>query len=91
MTTGHPRAAKDYNDASWEPLWAAAEETGLVVAFHIGTDGGDQASMFRGPGGAVLNYVQASAVASSSLSSVFASAFSASATLVRAVKCSHAD
>ena len=59
MTTGHPRAAKDYNDDSWEPLWAAAEETGLVVAFHIGTDGGDQASMFRGPGGAVLNYVQA--------------------------------
>jgi len=57
MTTGHPHAARDYNDDSWEPLWAAAEETGLVVAFHIGTDGGDQASSFRGPGGAVLNYV----------------------------------
>ena len=26
-------------------------------AFHIGTDGVDQASVFRGPGGAVLNYV----------------------------------
>jgi predicted TIM-barrel fold metal-dependent hydrolase len=36
MTTGHPRAARDYN---------------------IGTDGGDQAASFRGPGGAVLNYV----------------------------------
>ena len=57
MTTGHPKAARDYNDDSWEPLWAAAEEAGMVIAFHIGTDGGDQASMFRGPGGAVLNYV----------------------------------
>ena len=57
MTTGHPKAARDYNDDSWEPLWAAAEEAGMVIAFHIGTDGDDQASMFRGPGGAVLNYV----------------------------------
>ena len=29
----------------------------MVVGFHIGTDGGDQAAVFRGPGGAVLNYV----------------------------------
>ncbi|MYA74136.1 MAG: amidohydrolase family protein [Acidimicrobiaceae bacterium] len=57
MPTGHPKGAPDYNDAAWDPLWAAADETGLVIAFHIGTDGGDQASNFRGPGGAVLNYV----------------------------------
>ena len=57
MTTGHPKATKDYNDVSWEPLWAAAEEASMVIAFHIGTDGGDQASVFRGAGGAVLNYV----------------------------------
>ena len=30
----------------------------MVIGFHIGTDGGDQASAFRGPGGAVLNYVE---------------------------------
>ena len=30
----------------------------MVIGFHIGTDGGDQATMFRGPGGAILNYVQ---------------------------------
>ncbi|MCB0997253.1 MAG: amidohydrolase [Acidimicrobiales bacterium] len=56
MPCGHPKGTRDYNDDSWDPLWAAAAETGLVVAFHIGTDGGDQASVFRGPGGAVLNY-----------------------------------
>jgi predicted TIM-barrel fold metal-dependent hydrolase len=30
----------------------------MVIGFHIGTDGTDQAEMFRGPGGAVLNYVE---------------------------------
>jgi predicted TIM-barrel fold metal-dependent hydrolase len=29
----------------------------MVLGFHIGTDGGDQATVFGGPGGAVLNYV----------------------------------
>ena len=58
LSTGHPPGARDWNDDSWEPLWAAAEEAGMVIGFHIGTDGGDNASVFRGPGGAVLNYVQ---------------------------------
>ena len=57
LPTGHPAGTRDYNDDSWEPLWAAAEETGMVVGFHIGTDGGDQSAQFRGPGGAILNYV----------------------------------
>jgi predicted TIM-barrel fold metal-dependent hydrolase len=57
LPTGHPPGTKDYNDDSWEPLWAAAEEAGMVIGFHIGTDGGDQSAVFRGPGGAVLNYV----------------------------------
>jgi predicted TIM-barrel fold metal-dependent hydrolase len=47
----------DWHRDDWEPLWAAAEEAGVVVGFHIGTDGGDPA-VFRGPGGAVLNYVE---------------------------------
>jgi predicted TIM-barrel fold metal-dependent hydrolase len=58
LPTGNPPGTKDYNHNDWEPLWVAAEETGMVVGFHIGTDGGDQAAMFRGPGGAILNYVQ---------------------------------
>jgi predicted TIM-barrel fold metal-dependent hydrolase len=52
-----PAGVDDYNSDSWEPLWAAAEEAGLVIGFHIGTGSEDQA-VFRGPGGAVLNYVE---------------------------------
>lgn len=57
LPTGHPPGTRDWNDDSWEPLWAAAEEASMVIGFHIGTDGGDQGRAFRGPGGAVLNYV----------------------------------
>jgi predicted TIM-barrel fold metal-dependent hydrolase len=57
LPTGNPPGTRDWNDDSWEPLWAAAEESGMVIGFHIGTDGGDQARAFRGPGGAVMNYV----------------------------------
>ena len=58
LPTGNPPGTKDWHDESWEPLWAAAEEAGMVIGFHIGTDGVDQSTVFRGPGGAVLNYVQ---------------------------------
>lgn len=57
LPTGNPPGTKDWNHDSWEPLWAAAEEAGMVVGFHIGTDGGDQSTIYRGPGGAILNYV----------------------------------
>jgi predicted TIM-barrel fold metal-dependent hydrolase len=59
----HPLQA-DYNDDSWEPFWATAEEAGIVVAFHIGTEPVDMASggamgvTYRGPGGAVMNYTE---------------------------------
>jgi predicted TIM-barrel fold metal-dependent hydrolase len=58
LPTGHPPSTEDYNHQSWDALWAAADEAGMVVAFHIGTDGGDQAAKFRGRGGAILNYVE---------------------------------
>ncbi|MWA00849.1 amidohydrolase family protein [Actinomadura sp. LD22] len=59
----HPRQ-KDYNQDVWEPFWATAEEAGIVLAFHIGTDpidlssGGMAGQVYRGPGGAVLNYTE---------------------------------
>ena len=59
----HP-LQKDYNRDEWEPFWTALERTGLVLAFHIGTDpvdlsSGSQAGVvYRGPGGAVLNYTE---------------------------------
>ena len=58
LPTGNPPGTEDYNHESWDPLWAAAEEAGMVVAFHIGTDAGDQSAKFRGRGGAILNYVE---------------------------------
>ncbi len=50
---------KDWNDASWEPLWAAAEEAGMVLGFHIGTESNERV-LYRGPGGAVLNLLETS-------------------------------
>ena len=58
LPTGVPPGLDDYHRDTWEPVWAAAEEAGLVIAFHIGSDGGDNAAVYRGPGGAVLNYVE---------------------------------
>jgi predicted TIM-barrel fold metal-dependent hydrolase len=38
----------------WDPLWTAVEEAGVVLAFHIGTGGNPV--VYRGPGGAIVNY-----------------------------------
>lgn len=61
-TTPHP-SADDWHRSSWEPFWTVAEEAGIVLAFHIGTDPVDMTSggagqMYRGPGGAVMNYTE---------------------------------
>ncbi|EIV90685.1 amidohydrolase family protein [Frankia sp. QA3] len=61
-TTPHP-LADDWNRDSWEPFWAAAEAANMVLAFHVGTDpidiGSEQVGVvYRGPGGAVLNYTE---------------------------------
>ncbi|HVV30736.1 MAG TPA: amidohydrolase family protein [Mycobacteriales bacterium] len=53
-----PVGVRDWNDNVWEPLWAAAEDSGVVLGFHIGTESSDQITGFRGPGGAILNYVE---------------------------------
>lgn len=56
MPTVPPPGQPTYNSDYWEPLWAAIEETGLILTIHIGTDG--DTVLFRGPGGAVLNYLE---------------------------------
>jgi predicted TIM-barrel fold metal-dependent hydrolase len=52
-----------YTDV-WEPMWAALEEAGMVIGFHIGSDPHDASRYngvyFRGPGGHLLNYMEAS-------------------------------
>lgn len=66
-TTPHP-SAPDWHRDDWEPLWGAAEEAGMVLAFHIGTDPvpveagnsvtGGAGLVYRGPGGAIMNYAE---------------------------------
>ena len=50
LPTGNPPGTEDWHDESWEPLWAAAEEAGMVIGFHIGTDGGRPGHGVPGPG-----------------------------------------
>jgi predicted TIM-barrel fold metal-dependent hydrolase len=63
--TPHP-AQRDYHHEEWEPFWATAEDIGMVIAFHIGTEPIDFAAgnsigvTYHGPGGAVLNYTETS-------------------------------
>jgi predicted TIM-barrel fold metal-dependent hydrolase len=49
---------RPYNNELWEPLWAAAAEANIPLCFHIGTGG--ELIFARGPGGAVINYVETS-------------------------------
>jgi len=59
VPTGVAPGLRDWNHDYWEPLWAASEEAGMVVGFHIGTDGLDQV-VHGGPGGAILNLLETS-------------------------------
>ncbi|WP_262058787.1 amidohydrolase family protein [Streptomyces sp. STR69] len=61
-TTPHP-SAPDWHRSDWEPFWEAAERARIVLAFHIGTDPVDMTTggaglVYRGPGGAVMNYAE---------------------------------
>jgi predicted TIM-barrel fold metal-dependent hydrolase len=63
LPTRPPATVDLYNRDTWEPVWNAAEESGTAICFHIGTDTQDPSVtdaqvQFRGPGGAVLNYVE---------------------------------
>jgi len=46
-----------WNDDHWADLWATLEDTGLVAAYHIGTDA-TGFRPFKNPGGAMLNYLE---------------------------------
>jgi predicted TIM-barrel fold metal-dependent hydrolase len=57
-----PNGRPEWHDDEWSPLWAAFEESGMRIGFHIGTEpfapNERQGRYYRGPGGAVLNYVE---------------------------------
>ncbi|CAB4365846.1 MAG: amidohydrolase family protein [Actinobacteria bacterium] len=56
LPTVPPKGRPLWNDEEWDPLWAAADEANMRIAFHIGTDG--ENIMFRGRGGAILNFAE---------------------------------
>jgi len=49
-------ADQPYNLDKYDPLWAAARAHAMPVSFHVGT--GSNPVTERGPGGAVINYVE---------------------------------
>ncbi len=57
-----PTGVDDWQSEIWEPVWATLAETGMVLAFHIGTEPHEADSnpggYFRGRGGALLNYME---------------------------------
>ena len=58
-----PLSQPDFHRKEWDPLWSAAEDSGTIIAFHIGSepveiDEKRSGHLFGGPGGAVLNYVE---------------------------------
>jgi predicted TIM-barrel fold metal-dependent hydrolase len=55
-----PDGHDQFNRDSWEPLWAAAEEAEVAIAFHIGTSDAKDIAPHRGPGAMVQNYVEQS-------------------------------
>jgi predicted TIM-barrel fold metal-dependent hydrolase len=50
------------SDAHWSPVWAAAQEAGLPISFHIG--GGDMSAMFQDSGkiGTKANFARVSSL-----------------------------
>jgi predicted TIM-barrel fold metal-dependent hydrolase len=54
----------DWHQEVWHPLWAALADAGMHVGFHVGSDPHEADTFngvyFRGPGGHLLNYYQAS-------------------------------
>ncbi|QNJ93380.1 amidohydrolase [Mycolicibacterium fluoranthenivorans] len=55
LPTGTPEG-REWGQEMWNPLWDAAAANDIVLAFHIGT--GAATVAYRGPGGAVVNYME---------------------------------
>lgn len=49
-----PRHRLEYNDKMFEPFWAAVQETGLPLVFHVGN--GEDPRAVGGNGGAIINF-----------------------------------
>ena len=52
-----PEGGDDWNSDAWDPLWSSITDAGLVITVHLGSERGGT-RLYRGPGKAVLNYVE---------------------------------
>jgi len=59
LPAGSPRDVPKFNHPSWNPLWDAVEEAGMVIAVHTGSSGEDPVH-HHGPGAGTMNYLYAS-------------------------------
>ncbi len=54
----------NWNTDDWHPFWALLEEVGMHIGFHAGSDPHEadtfNGTYYRGPGGHLLNYYEAS-------------------------------
>jgi predicted TIM-barrel fold metal-dependent hydrolase len=57
-----PIGVDDWHTPVWDAVYGALESNGVLLGFHIGTEPHDATTMhggyYRGPGGALLNYVE---------------------------------
>ena len=58
LPTGSPPGTRTTTTTRGSRCGPPPRRPAWSIGFHIGTDGGDQAAKFRGPGGAILNYVE---------------------------------
>jgi predicted TIM-barrel fold metal-dependent hydrolase len=59
LPPGTPKGFPDFNRPYWDPLWDAAEETGMVLAVHTGPPVGEDPVHHHGPGAGTMNYLYA--------------------------------
>lgn len=50
-----PTGVPEYNDPSWDKVFEAAQQLGIVFVLHTGT-GREDVRAAKGPGGAIINY-----------------------------------
>jgi predicted TIM-barrel fold metal-dependent hydrolase len=59
LPPGAPKGVPAFNRHDWDPLWDAAEETGMVLTVHTGPPVGEDPVHHHGPGAGTMNYLYA--------------------------------
>ena len=60
LPPGAPKGVPEFNRHDWDPLWDAADATGMVLTVHTGPPTGGDPVYYHGPGAGTMNYLHAS-------------------------------